>query len=108
MTASNYSLLTPSCDLGKKQPNKKKVAKLLDICRQSNTPVRKRINPGFATQYSQEFLIAFREICEIYAASNFQHPARQVLILMLDNRIYPCRADKFSEDIVKRLSGSIL
>lgn len=107
MTASNYSRLTPAGDLGKKQPRKKKVAKLVEICRRSNTPVRQRMNPGFATQYSPDFLAAFREICGIYAASNFQYPARQVLILMLDNGIYPCRADRFSEDIVKRLSGNI-
>lgn len=65
------------------------------------------MNPGFATQYSPEFFAAFRKICEIYSQSNFVFPEKQVLILMLDNHISPCRAKEFSEQIVMRLGGDI-
>ena len=104
---SSYSKITPSYDLGKKQPKKKAIAKLINTCQEFNGPVRNRLNPGFATIYQPEFLIAFREICRIYSESSFLSPEKQVLILMLDNKIYPCRADRFSEDIVKRLSAGI-
>lgn len=107
MSASNYSRITPSCDLGKRRPRKKELAKQVEICKMSNNPVRKRMNPGFATQYSAEFLAAFRRICEIYSQSNFFFPEKQVLVLMLDNHISPCRADEFSEQIVMRLAGDI-
>ena len=107
IVASNYNRITPTCDLGKKQPRKNAIAKQIEICKKSNTPVRKVMNPGFATQYSPEFFRAFRNICEIYSHSNFFFPEKQILILMLDNNIYPCRADKFSEAIVKRLAGDI-
>ncbi|MEX5563581.1 hypothetical protein SM764_09190 [Pseudophaeobacter sp. 1A16562] len=107
MTASYYSRITPTCDLGKKRPKKKTLTKQVKICKKFNRPVRKQINPGFATIYSPEFLRAFRRICEIYSQSNFVFPEKQVLILMLDNNINPCRADKFTEAIVKRLAGDI-
>lgn len=65
------------------------------------------MNPGVATQYSPEFLAAFRNICEIYSQSNFLFPEKQVLILMLDNHISSCRAEEFSVQIVMRLAGDI-
>lgn len=107
MTTSHYLRITPACDLGKKRPKKKSIAKQIEICKQSSTAVRKRINPGFATEYSPDFLKAFRTICEIYSTSSFVFPEKQVLILMLENQIYPCRADQFSEKIVKYLADDI-
>lgn len=104
---STYSIITPACDLGKKQPKKKRVKKLLQTCLEHNRPVRKRLNPGFASEYQPEFLTAFRGICEIYGASNFCCPEKQVLILMLENGIYPCRAERFSEAIIKRLGKGV-
>jgi hypothetical protein len=104
---SSYSQITPPCDFGKKQPKKKKVAKLIEVCKQFNHPVRNRLSPGFASIYQTEFLVAFRDICKIYAESDFVYPEKQVLILMLDNSLYPCRADRFSEAIVKRLAIKI-
>lgn len=103
---SNYSKLTPKIDLGKKQPKKAKVGKLLTICKEHNMPVRNIMNPGFASIYQTEFIEAFRKICRIYAESEFRHPELQVLILMLDNNIHPCRADEFNRQIVLRLAGS--
>jgi len=105
--SSNYSKLTPKFDLGKKQPKKKKVARLLAVCKEHNNPVRNRLNPGFATIYQPEFIRAFREICLVYSESKFFCPEIQVLILMLDNKIYPCRASEFNRDIVLRLAKGI-
>lgn len=107
LNLSHYSKLTPAIDLGKKRPKKKALQKQLEICREFNGPVRNRLNPGFATVYQKEFLVAFRKICRIFADSNFVRPDRQVLILMLENEIYPCRADQFNETIVRRLAGDI-
>ncbi len=76
-------------------------------------PVRRRLTafgkttPGFATKYDPEFLKAFQEICRIYAAADFKHPEIQVLVLALDNRLFPCRADQFNVAIVTRLAGGI-
>ena len=104
---SHYTALTPSVDLGKRQPKKAKVRKLLAICKDRDWPVRNRLNPGFATTYQAEFIRAFREICRIYADSDFRYPDIQVLVLLLDNEIYPCRAEKFNRQIVVRLAGNI-
>ena len=44
---------------------------------------------------------------QVISQSNFSFPEKQVLILMLDNHISPCRAEEFSEQIVMRLAGEI-
>lgn len=106
LNKTNYARITPKCDLGIKQPKRRRAARLIQKCRKYNLPIRKGHNPGFATQYAPEFLRAFKEICEIYAASDFSYPEKQVLILMLDNDLRPCRAATFTEEIVLRLSGS--
>ena len=103
--ATNFTRLTPKYDEGKKQPKKKLVRKLLLKCKEYSSPVLKQINPEFATQYHPEFLKAFKRICLIYKESSFLSPEKQVLVLMLDNNIPPCRADEFNEKIVARLSG---
>ncbi|UWR44704.1 hypothetical protein [Phaeobacter inhibens] len=102
---SDYSKLTPKEDLGKRQPKKPRIKKLISRMQKHNRPCRARIAPGYATKYQPEFLSALREICEIYDSSAFEHPELQVLILLLDNEISPCRADHFNREIVLRLGG---
>ena len=104
---SFYSKITPACDYGKRRPKKRTIRKLVEICKRHNLPVRNRLNPGFATVYQREFLAAFRRICEIFQESDFVYPEKQVLILMLENGIHPCRAEKFSEEIIRRLADDI-
>jgi len=65
------------------------------------------LNPVVATTYAPEFRDAFREICRVYKDLGFVHPEIQVLVLMLDNDIRPCRATAFNLDIVRRLGKGI-
>jgi hypothetical protein len=102
---SNYTKYTPKHDLGIKQPKKYRVRKIIEKLRHHNSPCRQITAPNYATKYQPEFLEAFRELCEIYASSKFKNPELQVLLLLLDNQIQPCRAYSFNREIVLRLAG---
>lgn len=102
-----YTSLTPKYDLHKKRPKKKLLAHKIRICKEFNFPVKKRMNPSFASEYHPNFLKAFCKICEIFQESDFKDPATQVLILMLENDIKPCRAVKFNKGIVQKLGHGI-